>query len=657
MLLHGSAAAPAERVRLRAGPLSAEYEEGALRYVRLGECEVLRYLYAAVRGPVWDTVRPVISDLRIDSGDDHFEVRFTAHHQRGEIDFSWFGHIAGDAHGTIRFSMDGTVNRAFKRNRIGFCVLHPMECAGRPVELIKADGSRERREFPQAIAPHQPFRDLAGMIHVVRPGVRAEVRFEGDIFETEDQRNWTDASFKTYCTPLRLPHPVEVKAGERVRQSVSLGLHLDPSGPGELGEADEQPASARRSSPRPLTVTLGEGGAAPLPPIGLGVASHRQPLSSGELIRLKALNLAHLRVDLPLCEPDVEDRLRQASAEARALGAVLEIALFVTDGAREELEHLRGIWPRVAPPVATWLVFHASELSTQAKWVALARPTLTALAPTAKLGGGTNAYFTELNRYRPPVDVLDLVAYSINPQVHAFDDASLVETLDAQRVTIESARRIVGDKPLAVTPVTLRPRLQPNGSPPEPLAVPGELPPQVDVRQTSLFGAAWTLASLSSIAEAGADSVTVYETTGWRGVMETEHGSPLPDQFPSRPGMVFPLYLVLAAVGACAGGRVLPSRTSDPLRIAALAARAGGLRRILVSNLSPETQTVSVSGTPATLWVRHLNEETIEQAIRDPQAFGQERGTPMTAANGCLELELLPYGVARLDYPERSSTL
>lgn len=29
--------------------------------------------------------------------------------------------------------------------------------------------------------------------------------FEGDVFEMEDQRNWTDASYKTYCTPWGCP--------------------------------------------------------------------------------------------------------------------------------------------------------------------------------------------------------------------------------------------------------------------------------------------------------------------------------------------------------------------------------------------------------------------------------------------------------------------
>ena len=41
----------------------------------------------------------------------------------------------------------------------------------------------------------------------------------GDVFEMEDQRNWTDASFKTYCTPLRQPFPATRPLQSRLKPS------------------------------------------------------------------------------------------------------------------------------------------------------------------------------------------------------------------------------------------------------------------------------------------------------------------------------------------------------------------------------------------------------------------------------------------------------
>jgi hypothetical protein len=49
-----------------------------------------------------------------------------------------------------------------------------------------------------------------------------QLDFEGDVFQTEDQRNWGDASYKTFCTPLSLPFPVQLQKGDTVWQRVTL---------------------------------------------------------------------------------------------------------------------------------------------------------------------------------------------------------------------------------------------------------------------------------------------------------------------------------------------------------------------------------------------------------------------------------------------------
>jgi len=49
---------------------------------------------------------------------------------------------------------------------------------------------------------------------------RLVLSFAGDSFELEDQRNWGDASFKTYCTPLRLGFPRAIKAGTEIAHRV-----------------------------------------------------------------------------------------------------------------------------------------------------------------------------------------------------------------------------------------------------------------------------------------------------------------------------------------------------------------------------------------------------------------------------------------------------
>ena len=135
---------------------------------------------------------------------------------------------------------------------------------------------------------------------------------------------------------------------------------------------------------------------------------------------------------LDLSQANVETLLRQVSAEAKGLAISLEIALFLSDGAERELIQFAMMVAEIKPPIGTILIFHKAEMSTSSQWIELARRYL----PEAKVGAGTNAYFTELNRERPPTELLDLVCYSMNPQVHAFDNASLVETLETQAQTV-----------------------------------------------------------------------------------------------------------------------------------------------------------------------------------------------------------------------------
>lgn len=635
VLRYGSEEALPAEVPLRAGPLSLLYSHGDLRVLRLGGDEVLNRLYVAVRDRNWNTIPMTLFDEQIDDRGDSFAIRYRAEHRQGETHFVWQGRIEGGADGTIRFHMDGEARSTFLRNRIGFCILHPATAAGAACRVLHVDGSREESRFPQRISPHQPFFDLRAITHEVRPGVMAEVRMEGDTFEMEDQRNWTDASFKTYSTPLALPFPVEIAEGTRVQQTVTLILH------------GEVPANIEGVADQ-ITLTVGSGEVGTMPRLGLGLSSVEEALDRKAIGRLRALHPAHLRVDLDLAGADCEDRLRRAVDEADVLGCRLEVALHLSDNAEEELRSLRTMLNTLRPPLSHWLIFHKQESGTQAVWVDLARRWLGDYDHACGFGGGANAYFTELNRERPAATAMDLICYSINPQVHAFDNRSLMETLPIQGTTVESARLLSAGRPIAVTPITLRPRFNPNATGAE-HSEPGQLPSQVDPRQMSLFAAAWTVGSLKAMAESGADQVTYYETLGWRGVLESESGSPLPAHFPSIPGGVFPLYHVLADVAGAAGRPVLSATSSDSSRVTGLAFAVNGGVRILLANLTNAIQEVHVAHGGDSVHLRLLNEQNAIAAMHEPEQYRSEERPAIRPAHGRSDLRLLPYAVARLD--------
>lgn len=638
-LLCGVDAPPAASISLSAGPITAQFEPeiGFLRYVRHGDREIVRGIYGAVRDANWGTATPHVSDLQVIQDDNAFTVRFKVECRAGDIEFSWIGTITGDPT-SIRFTMEGVAERAFLTNRTGLCVLHPIPGSTDADCLIeRVDGTEEAGRFPDYVEPHQPFRRIRAIRQLIAPGVVSRILFEGDTFEMEDQRNWTDASFKTYSRPLELPKPHPVTAGERVQQAVTVSF---------TGTA---PSTAANDDG--ILIQLSSDIVGPLPEIGLGIASHGGLLTEREVQLLRALSPTHLRVDLRLSQPDWMNVLRRAASEAYALGTHLEVALFLTDDAEAQLAGLRAALNDIETPIARWLVFHETERATPDHLLDRVRYTLRDLPVLAPIGGGTDNSFADLNRRPAFLAETDFVAFAINPQVHAFDDRTLVENLEGQAQAVRSARRIAAGKPVVVSPVTLRPRFNPEAVGPEPPPPPGELPFAVDPRQMSLFGAGWTVGSIHALARAGAISVTLYETTRWRGVLETEAGSPLPAQFASFPGGVFPLYHPLADL-AEAGTQLLATESSRPLEAEALALQLpDGRIRALIANHTGTAQAITLTGVPnATAHVRLLDLEHVEHAMRHPEEYRAESHRHESTREGVLELKLDPYAVATVEW-------
>jgi hypothetical protein len=631
-----------ERIPLRAGPLTLFYEAGDLRYIKLGDREIIRRIYTAVRDRNWGTVAPVFSNFQIESGPDSFRITYDVHNQQNEIDFAWCGEILGQADGSIRFTMDGTAHTTFMRNRIGFCVLHPSDIAGTAARVWHVDGSEEAAHLPETIVatqPVQPFAELAAMAHQVEPGVWAKVAFSGDIFEMEDQRNWTDASYKTFCTPLRIPYPAEVQAGTRIAQTITLTLQYE-----------SVPVSSAAAEPSPLRISpVPQAAPAALPALGLGVASHGEPLTSRQIQRLKRLHLDHLRVDLDLTRPGAPERLAQATREAQALGVKLDVAVLVSEQAESELAQLLPALTEIRPPVRTWLVYPLKERFAGGTPIRealdAARRALAGYDPAAMFAAGTNTDIIFMLRSLPPLEWVDRLTFAIIPEAHAFDNASIVETAAVQGAAVATARAASGGRAVMVSPVTFKMRFNPYATGPAPEVPPGQLPPQVDVRQMSLFGAGWTAASLKYLAAGGASSVTYYETSGWRGLMETEAGSPVPDKFQSIPGGVYPMYYAFALVGEFVGGSVLPVHSSDALVVDGLLLEKDGRKRLMVANFTAEVASVRLEDVPDRVQAYSLNASNAEAAMRSPEEF-RPAAEPLTGG----ALRLAPFGLAWLDF-------
>ena len=566
----------AELIPLRAGQVSMVFDADNvfLRYIRVGEHEVLRGINAPIRNQNWATIAPKVSNLQVVQRDDSFDVTFDVACRSTDIDFRWKGSISGTDQGTIEFSFDGKAHSTFRKNRIGFCVLHGPSAAGQAWLLETVDGKRSGGRFPKFISPHQPAKNLKAVTHDVAEGIRARVAFEGDIFEMEDQRNWTDASFKTYCTPLEIPYPVELAKGTKISQKVSISMEGDLS---------------RVASPAEgVVLTVGKEEDR-LPLLGVQVSSEVESLTDQQIARLQALHLDHLRVDLPLSEPSFVGKLRRAVEQAESLGVSLQVVL--GPGNSPDYDTLIREVRQLQPEVSCWLVRGgvAADFET-------AHQALTPIAGDARIGVSRVTNFVELNRTRPADSAVQAVGFAINPQIHAFDHASIVETLPIHTDAVGSAHQFAHGQPIIVGPVTMTPQLldgvdQPGGPPQG-----GPLPTWVDPRQVEPFTAVWTLGSVKYLADAGTHSATFFETVGWNGIMDADDVSSRPQEFPSKPGELFPVYHLLQEIGEFAGGSVQHVDTSNELAAVGLVLHKSGKTRMLIGNLTGESQTIMLRG-------------------------------------------------------------
>jgi len=645
--IHGRAEPPPAVRRMAAGEVETLLDGVDLRYVRARGVEAVRRIYVAVRDHNWNTIPGVVSDLRISEQAGGFEVRFGCRHARGDVDFAWEGSISGAADGSIAYRMDGRAESDFDFNRIGFCVLHPYrESIGARFAGRTPDAPVEGT-LPDLIAP-QRFRDgryvalfdAVEALDVELPGDgRVRFAFSGDLFEAEDQRNWTDASVKTYCTPLARGYPMHARRGQDISQVVRVTLEL-PTGGG---------APARAAAELRLGAPVRTG----LAEIGLGAPTHAESLSPRQRRLLRTLAPDHLRADLHLAAPDHRPRLGRVVDDCAALGSRLELGIYLVEDDAPALGAVADAIRDV--PLARVLVYAADAVSpgahetTPPELVALVRRALG--REDVAVGGGTDMYFCELNRTRPS-DALDVVAWSVNPQVHAFDARSIMETLQAQAETVRTAAAFAPGTPLAVTPITLKPRFNANATRAEDGPGERELPAPVDPRQASLFTAAWTVGSLKRLLEAGAASLTYFEPTGWRGLIEFQGGAPLPERFPSDPGMAYPVFHVLAELAGRRGDDVVALEAGDDLVVTGLALRGETGLRVLAANLTAEPVAASLAGLGGDrASVRVLDADSAGRATGEPEAFRREgHDVPVTA--GTLSLALGPYAVATVDVPD-----
>jgi D-apionolactonase len=558
---------------LQAGPLSLQYSDGSLWNIRLGEEEAVRRIYLVFQDINW-TSRPFeILEENWNIAEDHFSAELQVRGSKDAENFEASLKIVGTPAGEIKYAFSGSTSADFMRNRLGLCLLHPIaDLAGKPCKLSLSGGTKIISAFPKDISPSQPFKNLSGISHTLNNGQIFEVKFKGEVFETEDHRNWSDASYKTYCTPIELPFPVTLSKGELVEQEINISLSGSAS-------RTEKPIK------RKITVSVSEKEVS-LPDLGLNIAKDFSEVDHDEFSQL---GISHLRLNLDLDDFSELDFSR-AVGLAKQLNLKIDLALkAATVG--DLIEFIESSHELMSE-VRNLLIFSKSHKVTPEEFIAAARELLGA---KQLISAGTDLYFTEINRGTPVVPGIDQINFSLNPQVHSFDDRTLIQNLATQEVVAVNAARIAGDKAISVGPITLRPRFNPNATQPDRDVSNDSLPASVDARQRTWFTEAWTAISIKYLTQLGAiNSATYFESVGWKGIRESTLGSKDPKNFLSEAGEAFPVWNLFSSLKGFSKSRL--STSNLPEVVDSLVIKNSSKMRLILANFSTEAQQVHFQG-------------------------------------------------------------
>jgi hypothetical protein len=445
--------ADGELLGLRVGRLATLLDGCDLRRITIGGREIVNRIYVASRGPDWSTAEPRLLRRRLVERDGGIEVRFAVEHRAPRIGVRWNGTIQlGE--GAVRYAVTGIATEPTRYIRLGMCLLHPAAMAGARF-VARTSRGPVRGVLPHTINPQ--FLPLGGEDHTTMPafselalecadGLHLRLRFVGDVFEIEDQRNWGDASFKTYSPPLAASEERVAAVGERVRQGVEI-------------EVLRRPPSLPRRARRSVSIEVGAGEGEARPRIGIGCDRALAALVRPDHLSAAVASLAGLR---------------SALATAASLGVPLELDARDARFGRREAALVTGAH------VARVIV--AADAATLAD----ARSRI----GHVPIAAGSGDSFAGLNSSRPDFWLLDEIVWPLHPQTHAVDDMSVMETPATLADMLVTARLFAGDRPLGIAPLTLAP------------------PGSDDARVAAPFGAAWTLAVLAHASRGGAAWLT-----------------------------------------------------------------------------------------------------------------------------------------------------
>jgi D-apionolactonase len=600
---------------LAVGDLTLRTVDSDLRGVCWNGTEVLQRAYFAVRDAPWNTIPGVIREVDVERRARDFRVRVLQDHRFEDIDLECELTFDGRDDGTLSITTRALARGSFRYSKIGLNLHHGLRTYRGALGRARTLDGWHDFVFDDAIQPQLIEGDtLTAMfahfdaLEVRLPGVDASFHFQGDRFEMQDHRNWCDANWKTYGTPLEYGFPMECTSGDRFEQIVTI----------EMARTGAPPRHASPARRHVVEVQL-DVGSGVLPAIGVDASS--APISAEALV---AAGPSFVRV--ALTEPDAAD-IVAAEQAVLAGGFPVELVVDAKCGADAARRAVRGVvgsgldvvrFVCMAGAGAFSAFRGATDPDDVAVWCDVLAGTVLADVPVFS---GTSQSYNVIARDRPAFPAGVGIVFAANAQVHASDDESVMQNAVALGEVVRDCRRLYPGRAIAISPLELIGEAGPYPSGPPRSSADR---PQDDPRYDGPFAAAWAVAALAALAAERADAVCLFDASGARGVVHAD----------GRPK---PVAAVLAALAGAGGQTARIARIARPDDVAVLDVGEGPSRRLLVANLRDRHQDVAVSPF----------EPGSRAAIRSVPIVGDPDMYDLVTArrDGALHLSLEPFAV------------
>ena len=475
-----------DTTRVEHGDFTFDLARAAIRNVRYKNVQMIDLLYTAIRPWDWSTLEPdehsedvkVTGEICVITIKDLFAGALDA---RTEIT------ISTDNKFTVAYELRGLAEYSVNRWGICFC-LNSADWMG---STVQPEGNQY--QLPAAISPQrvvggvtQGLFPASNQMHFVAPDNRLiKVNSTGKVLEAEDQRNWTDNTYKIYSGSLSEPRPFVASTGSVWSQSVTFEIN-PPSEPIPDGSK--------------IVVREIES----LPSIGL-------QFNTDSLLPTDALNTALFFLDIDHIRVNEESLTAQKINSVSANGLIVEAALLSSHSGEklhQDIAHLNTQIPAGSRILIQREGREIVEVDDLPK-----NKSLSSFIP------GTDAYLVDLHRNK--YNFGESVSYSMVPTLHSSDTETIFKTLQTQTESISFAQEFLAPQVL-ISPITFSTRGNPETGHARDQRI-NFANPKIALRIRTIEGAAWTLGSIFALASAGAYSGTWHELFGEFGVIYSDN--------------------------------------------------------------------------------------------------------------------------------------